>query len=267
MKKEQTTSSKKITIGFILSWIFWIFFGLTGIIALFSDPIPGIVMLIMAAVLIPSINKLVDKKWNFHLSNGMKIAVIFGGFIIFGATIDTSDISNTQQVEKQIIINNDNTTEKEKEKETVTTNQVEKTIPKTNEEKNNTIETEIIISDNTEQNTTITNNESELTPEQEPTASITVSQKNAIKSAKAYLDYSAFSHDGLIKQLEYEQFSHDDAVYGVDSLMTNRNEQSAKAAKDYLDYSAFSRGSLIEQLKYEGFTQTQAEYGANAVGL
>ena len=100
-----------------------------------------------------------------------------------------------------------------------------------------------------------------------PISGETISQKNAVKKAKSYLDYSAFSHDGLVAQLEYEQFSHADAVYGADNSGANWNEQAAKKAKQYMEYSAFSRGSLIEQLKYEKFTQEQAEYGANAVGL
>lgn len=100
-----------------------------------------------------------------------------------------------------------------------------------------------------------------------PTANVTVSQSNALKKAKAYLAYSAFSHDGLVAQLEYEQFSRADAVYGADNVGANWNEQAAKKAKQYMDNSAFSRGSLIDQLKYEKFTQAQAEYGANSVGL
>lgn len=99
------------------------------------------------------------------------------------------------------------------------------------------------------------------------TPSETVSQKNAVRSAKDYLGYSAFSHDGLVDQLEYEKFSHADAVYGADNSGANWNEQAAKSAKQYMEHSAFSRGSLIEQLIYEKFTQAQAEYGANAVGL
>lgn len=100
-----------------------------------------------------------------------------------------------------------------------------------------------------------------------PVSSETVSQKNAIRKAKSYLGYSAFSHDGLVEQLEYEHFSHADAVYGADNSGANWNEQAAKKAKSYMAYSAYSRGSLIEQLLYEKFTQSQAEYGANSVGL
>lgn len=100
-----------------------------------------------------------------------------------------------------------------------------------------------------------------------PTSSETVSQKNALKKAKSYLDYTGFSHGGLVAQLEFEQFSYADAVYGADNSGANWNEQAAKKAKSYMDYSAFSRGSLIEQLKYDKFTQEQAEYGASSVGL
>lgn len=105
------------------------------------------------------------------------------------------------------------------------------------------------------------------TPLPSSTTVETVSQKNALAKAKSYLEYSAFSHDGLVEQLEYEQFSHADAVYGADNCGANWNEQAAKKAQSYMDYSSFSRGGLIDQLKYEGFTQAQAEYGANAVGL
>ena len=100
-----------------------------------------------------------------------------------------------------------------------------------------------------------------------PISTETISQKNAVKKAKSYLSYSAFSHDGLIAQLEYEKFSHTDAVYGADNSGANWNEQAAKKAKQYMEYSAFSRGSLIEQLKFEKFSQEQSEYGANAVGF
>lgn len=236
---EQTTPSKKITVGLALSWIFGILFALTGIIFVFSEPIPGLVMLIMAAVLLPPVTKLVDQKWKFHLSSGMKIVAIILGLIIFGATVDTSNVSTTQQSEPQ----------KEEQPQTETNEQT------TNEEKTE------IISTSDEEKTEI--------PEDipAPVSSETVSQKNAIRSAKTYLDYSAFSRDGLVEQLEYEQFSHADAAYGADNSGADWNEQAARSAKAYMEYSAFSRGSLIEQLKYEGFAQAQAEHGADSVGL
>jgi len=99
------------------------------------------------------------------------------------------------------------------------------------------------------------------------TPTITLSQKNAVNKAKDYLNYTAFSHDGLVAQLEYEKFSAADATYGADNCGADWNQQAAKKAKDYLNYTSFSRDGLIEQLEYDKFTPDQATYGVNAVGL
>ena len=96
---------------------------------------------------------------------------------------------------------------------------------------------------------------------------MTVSQEQALKSAKQYLGYSAFSHDGLIDQLEFEKFSTEDATFAADNCGADWKEQAAKKAKDYLDVMSFSRGSLIDQLKYDGFTDEEAEYGVTEAGL
>ena len=95
----------------------------------------------------------------------------------------------------------------------------------------------------------------------------TLSQKNATRKADSYLDFSGFSRTGLIKQLEFEGFPHEDAVYAVDNISADWNEQAKKKAKSYQDYSGFSRVGLIKQLKFEGFTNEQATYGVDALGL
>lgn len=100
-----------------------------------------------------------------------------------------------------------------------------------------------------------------------PPSNETVSQKNAVRKAKSYLAYTAFSHDGLVAQLEFEKFPHEDAVYGADNSGGDWNQQAAKKAKAYMDQQAFSRDGLIHQLLFEKFTQGQAEFGANSVGL
>jgi len=99
------------------------------------------------------------------------------------------------------------------------------------------------------------------------TPPMTKSQEQAVRSAQNYLDFTAFSKTGLIKQLKYEGFSTKDATFAVEHIKVNWNEQAAKKAQEYLDLTSFSRSGLIKQLKYEGFTQKQAEYGAKAVGL
>lgn len=98
-------------------------------------------------------------------------------------------------------------------------------------------------------------------------ATPTVSQQNALESAQSYLSFTAFSYQGLIDQLEYEQYSTEDATWAADNCGADWNQQATKKAQSYLDFTSFSRQGLIDQLLYEGFTQEQAEYGVNAVGL
>ena len=91
-------------------------------------------------------------------------------------------------------------------------------------------------------------------------------QENAVDSARSYLDYSGFSHQGLIKQLEYEQFSTEAATFAADYVAPDWNAEAAESAKSYLEYSSFSRQGLIDQLLYEGFTAEQAAYGVSQNG-
>lgn len=103
-------------------------------------------------------------------------------------------------------------------------------------------------------------------PEQTPTATETMGQKNALAKANSYLSMTAFSYSGLVKQLEFEKFSHEDAVYGADNCGADWNEQAVKKAKSYLALTSFSKDGLIRQLEFEGFTNAQAVYGAEQNG-
>lgn len=110
-------------------------------------------------------------------------------------------------------------------------------------------------------------------PTPAPESNLTLEQQNAIDSAKSYLEFSAFSRRGLIQQLSSsagEGFPEDVAIFAVDSLDVDWNEQAAKSAKSYLETGSFSRTGLIEQLESpagEGFTHAQAVYGVNQTGL
>lgn len=100
----------------------------------------------------------------------------------------------------------------------------------------------------------------------EPTSDETASQREAVRTAKDYLKYIAFSREGLIDQLEYEGFTEEDATYGVDNCGADWMEQAVKCAKSYLDNMAFSRKGLIDQLEYEGFTKDEAIHGVDNSG-
>jgi len=103
--------------------------------------------------------------------------------------------------------------------------------------------------------------------------SLTKSQEQAIGSAESYLEFSAFSRKGLIRQLSSsagEGFSVADATYAVDHITVNWNEQAARSAKSYLEMTHFSRQGLIHQLESsagDGFTHAQAVYGVTKAGL
>lgn len=99
----------------------------------------------------------------------------------------------------------------------------------------------------------------------EPTYSSgsTAGQRNALRSAKLYLSSMPFSHDGLIKQLEYEGYSSTDAKFAADNCGADWYAQAVKCAENYLKTMPFSRDDLIYQLEYEGYTHDQAVYGVN----
>ena len=88
------------------------------------------------------------------------------------------------------------------------------------------------------------------------------SKSNALEKAKSYLSHSAFSYEGLIDQLEYNDFTHEEAVYAADNCGADWKEQAVKKAKSYLSHSSFTKERLIDQLEYNGFTHEQAVYGA-----
>jgi len=67
---------KKISAGFLLGWVLGLLFAITGIVSLFFQPLIAFLCLLLAAVLLPSVNKLVEKKLNFSLSWGLKFIIV-----------------------------------------------------------------------------------------------------------------------------------------------------------------------------------------------
>ncbi len=95
---------------------------------------------------------------------------------------------------------------------------------------------------------------------------ISLGMQNALEEAINYLEYSSFSYNGLIDQLEFEQYSHEEAVYAVDNCGADWYEQALLTAENYIEYSGFSYEGLVEQLEFEEFTPEQAIYGADNCG-
>ena len=101
---------------------------------------------------------------------------------------------------------------------------------------------------------------------------LTGPQKNAVRSAKQYLEIEGFSRAGLIEQLSSDAgdgYNVTDATIAVDSLNIDWNEQAVRSAKQYLEIEGFSCQGLIEQLSSSAgdkYTVDQATYGAQQAG-
>lgn len=79
-----------------LSWIFGValaFFGFVGAMA--SDFIPGVILVLMGAILIPPVGQFIESKWNFKLTTAKKAIFLVVGFLIFAFSVDSLDSSKT----------------------------------------------------------------------------------------------------------------------------------------------------------------------------
>ncbi len=193
-----------------------------------------------------------------------QVGLFFGGalilfLILFGITSEdtTQPVGTTEEREE---VEEPVKTVEDKEKESVegTKEEVKKEEPEP---------TPTLTPESTPTTTPAPEPTPEPTPEPEKEEDeATLGEKNALRKATDYLNYTAFSYSGLIDQLEHEGFTHSEAVYGADNSGADWNEQAVLKAQQYMDYTSFSRDGLIAQLEHEGFTRQQAEYGARGVG-
>ena len=99
------------------------------------------------------------------------------------------------------------------------------------------------------------------------TAAATENQQKALDKANEYVDTLPLSHDGLIKQLEYDGYTTDVATYAADNCSANWNKEAKEMAEQYMDSTTYTYKDMVQQLETEGFTKEQAKFGAKAVGL
>jgi len=101
---------------------------------------------------------------------------------------------------------------------------------------------------------------------------ITGPQKNAQRSAIAYLNISGFSRAGLIDQLSSpygDQYRVQDATIAVDRLDVDWNAQAARSAAQYPQMMGFPCAGLIDQPSSSygpKYTRAQAEFGERQAG-
>lgn len=210
MTDEQVTQNKQSNVGLIASWVFGLILALSGLTSLFSQPIPAIIMLFMAATLLPPVNKLVSEKFKFQISTGIKTSIIIIGLALIGMTIKEkeSPLNDIQPSNNQQAIQ----TEERIETEPVTVSQIN-AIRKANEYLDIEGFSKIGL---------IKQLKFEGFPEADSTYAVDNINVDwnaqARRKGQSYLDISAFSRSGLITQLKFEGFTNEQATYAANQL-------------------------------------------------
>jgi hypothetical protein len=106
-EKEINDKKKVITISFVLSWIFGALFLLSGVTLIFTKPLIGLMMLVMAAALLPPIVNKFENKFNTKITRNIKTFVLLACFFVI-AVIGSieGEIRRTKQekIEKESIV-------------------------------------------------------------------------------------------------------------------------------------------------------------------
>ena len=92
--------------------------------------------------------------------------------------------------------------------------------------------------------------------------------QNCYDTAMSYLDFMAFSRNGLIHQLQHDGYTNNAISNALDLLekdYVSWDIEAVKKAQEYMETFSFSQQRLYEQLVHDGFTEEQANYGASYV--
>lgn len=115
---KEDKAIEKITLGFILSWILGIIVAITGVASLFSQPLVGILLLMLSGVLLPPVNKFIADKLKFSISGGLKfiiVIVLLGIIVATMSPVDHSIPQATTQVSEDTVGTIETTQKSEKE--------------------------------------------------------------------------------------------------------------------------------------------------------
>lgn len=84
-------NTKNITFGLVFGWLFGILAGLSGITLLFKNPLPGVLLILVALISLPPASKMLKDKMNLSLSRGLKIVLVLILLVLVGTTMPESD--------------------------------------------------------------------------------------------------------------------------------------------------------------------------------
>ncbi len=93
--EEQTKEVKKVTLGLILGWGLGVLAAISGVTLLFSEPLTGVLMLLLSAVSLPPTNKFVADKFKFAISGGLKFILVVVLLGVIGASMSSDSSSSS----------------------------------------------------------------------------------------------------------------------------------------------------------------------------
>jgi hypothetical protein len=95
MEENNTRTETKITLGLIISWVLGVITAIAGAGMLFKEPVPGLLFILLALVLLPPANKFVKERFNISLSGGVKFILVVLLLGAVGGTVGSSSQSKT----------------------------------------------------------------------------------------------------------------------------------------------------------------------------
>ncbi len=130
---------RKITLGFVLGWIFGVILLLAGFTYLFSgNVLPAILIMLIGFILLPPANTLLANKFGFVISGGLKVVLVLVLLILIG-TIEGN------KAKEDGYTNKDTENSAEDEKSSSEANNTEEVVENTEEENPVIEDTEEII--------------------------------------------------------------------------------------------------------------------------
>jgi len=97
-QNNQNVEEKKNSLGPILGWIFGALFALSGITYLFSQPLTGVMFLILAVILLPPAYKAIIEKFSISVPKHVKTIVVVVLLVLVGLNSPSTENDESPQV-------------------------------------------------------------------------------------------------------------------------------------------------------------------------
>lgn len=89
---------RTITLGLVLSWAFGVLFTMGAFVNVFIQPVAGILLLLAGLVLLPPMQRYIQRKFGFELSTGLRVTLVIVLLALAGLSLERLGASQTPAV-------------------------------------------------------------------------------------------------------------------------------------------------------------------------